>query len=173
MKKEKEKIKQNFKMLVVDDDQSILDLFTRLFKDMIALSTARSGEDAVALAGKTKYDIAIVDIKLQGNDGIEVLKQLKKTDPGLAVILMSGYTLEEQVKEGFKNGAVDFIPKPFDINKILTIPEAAKILKMDPITLRRLAKNGDVPAIKLGKQWRIRQEKLEEWFKEKEASRKS
>jgi len=172
MKRKREKFKQDFKILVVDDDQGILNFFVRLFEGTVSLSTALSGEDAIALAGKTKYDIAFVDIRLKGMDGVEVLKQLKKIGPETTVILMSGYAAEGQIKEGFKNGAIDFLQKPFeDINKILTIPEAAKILKMDPITLRRLAKNGDLPAIKLGKQWRIRQEKLNEWLKEKEAAR--
>lgn len=174
MKRKREKFKQDFKILVVDDDQGILNFFARLFGDTVSLSTALSGEDALALAGKTKYDIAFVDIRLKGMDGVETLKQLKKTDPEITVILMSGYAVEEQVKEGFKNGAVEFLSKPFkDIDKILTIPEAAKMLRMNPITLRGFAKNGDLPAAKLGKQWRIRQEKLKEWFKKKESERGS
>ena len=165
----KEKTKQDFKMLVVDDDQGILDLFVRLFKDTAFLSTALSGEDAITLAAKTKHDLAFIDIKLKGMDGIEALKQLKKTTPDIIAIMMSGQKVEEYIREGFKSGAVDFLPKPFkDIEELLTISEAAKLLKMDNITLRRLAIKGDLPALKFGRQWRIQQEKLKEWIKQKE-----
>lgn len=75
MKKTKKAPRQNIKVLVVDDNLSIINFFTRLLKETTSLSTALSGEDAVILAEKTKYDLAFVDIMLPGIDGGDQIQQ--------------------------------------------------------------------------------------------------
>ena len=167
MKKKKEKKpKQKFKILVVDDEPEVLKFFTRLFKDTAFISVAATGEDAVTLTEKEKYDLAFIDVMLPGIDGVEVLKKLKKINPDTIAVMMSGHEIDDHVKSAVKNGAVEFLPKPFrDADQILTIKEAAKLLKVNHLTLYKLAKNNEFPATRLGSQWRVHRERLEQWVK--------
>jgi len=156
-----------FKILVVDDELAMLEFFKRIFRDTCEVSVALTGTDALSLAEKTEYNLAFIDAVLpSGMDGVEVLKELKRISPKTTVIMMSGYEVDGKLKSMYDLGAADFLPKPIkDIGKILTIKETAKLMNVNEITVYRLAKKGDIPAVKFGKQWRIRQDSLEHWIK--------
>ena len=80
-KKKQKTVKQRLKVLLVDDDCAVLDLLASLLKKTCDVSVALSGEDGLALAGRTKYNLAFVDLVLPGMDGLALLKQLKKISP--------------------------------------------------------------------------------------------
>jgi len=158
-----------FKILVVDDELAMLEFFKRIFRDTCEVSIALTGRDALSLAEKTEYDLAFIDVVLpSGMDGVEVLKELKRINPKTTAIMMSGYDIDDQIRAAFKLGASDFLEKPVrDITKIMTIKEAAQFLKVNNMTVYRLANKGKIPASKVGKQWRFSQQKIEQWLLEK------
>ena len=163
---------EKFSILVVDDEPSILGLFTRLFGKTCSVSVALGGDDAVSLATSRKYDLAFVDVRLSDEDGVDIIKKIKKANPQTVAVMMTAYDVGEKLSTAFEKGADEFVKKPFpSINTILTIKEAAQYLKMDKITVYKLVQRNEIPAIRLGKQWRLRREKIEEWMKEKEVAR--
>ena len=107
------------KLLIIDDEKSIrLSLQVGLKKLGVEIFTAASGEEGLGLFEQTKPDIAIIDIKLPGIDGIEVLRRIRK-DNKSCIILMITYISEVRLAvEAMKLGAHDYFTKPFNIEEI-------------------------------------------------------
>ena len=79
--------------------------------------------------------------------------------------------MEEEIKRAFDMGAQDFIAKPFrDPDQIMTIEQVARYLSLHELTVRRLAREGEIPAFKVGRQWRVKKALLDRWI-EREATR--
>ncbi len=120
------------KLLVIDDDTEILDLLESFFISLgHSVDKTTSSIEGLKLIAKDTYDFIMLDIKLPEADGIEVLKEIKKVDPLLPVIMITGYKEAEKVIEAFRHGAMDCLLKPFNFdyikNNILTkIPERKK-----------------------------------------------
>jgi DNA-binding NtrC family response regulator len=110
------------KLLIVDDDQNILDLLQAVFAgaDMeILLET--DGDSSVRRIAAERPNVAIVDIGLPGRSGLDLLREAKKIDPGLAVIMTTGYGTTQSAIEAMKLGAYDYLTKPIDIRKLQTV----------------------------------------------------
>ena len=109
-------------VLVVDDEEEMCwALENVLKKDGYNIVTTTSGIDAIALIKKKLFKIAFVDIKLPDIDGIELAGLIKKEDPRIRTILISGYYYKDDynIQKGLRDGAyVTFIGKPFDINEV-------------------------------------------------------
>ena len=108
-------------VLVVDDEPYILDACTAMLTGMgYRVLTAGSGADAVALYSKKEQpiDLVILDMVMPEMDGRETFRQLKKLDPGVKVILSSGYSLEDMAEEMLSMGCESFVQKPFDEHQI-------------------------------------------------------
>ncbi len=159
-----------FNVLVVDDDEDIGYLFERLLGDPQEVTVAADGLEAIEKAKAKKFDLIFLDVRLPGIDGIETLKQLKEIAPDAIVIMMSGYEdVKEKIKQAFALGAQDFLEKPFrDVSEIMTIEQVARYLSLHELTVRRLARDGEIPAFKVGRQWRVKRELLDSWI-EREA----
>jgi DNA-binding NtrC family response regulator len=112
-------------VLVVDDDQSILSIFEFILKETgYNTITASSGQDCLDILKKgPKIDLVFLDVKMPGITGIDVFKQIQKTDPKLLVVMMTGYSEDELIKEVFELGAYGIIYKPFDMEEILSVVE--------------------------------------------------
>lgn len=105
------------KILVVDDDFMVCNFLERfLSKKSYQVTTANSGPEAIEVIKKERPHLVLLDIKMPGMNGIEVLKEIKKIDPTLGVILISAVQDEEIAQEAMKLGADDYICKPFDID---------------------------------------------------------
>jgi DNA-binding NtrC family response regulator len=108
------------KVLLVDDEQGYLEVLQkRMTRRGLGVTTAVSGPDAVQLARRQTFDVAVVDLKMEDMDGIEVLKVLKMMDPGLAVIILTGHGSEQAAREGMALGAFDYLTKPCELNDLL------------------------------------------------------
>ena len=112
-------------VLVVDDDQSILSIFEFILKETgYNTITASSGQDCLDILKKgPKIDLVFLDVKMPGITGIDVFKQIQETDPKLLVVMMTGYSEDELIKEVFELGAYGIIYKPFDMEEILSVVE--------------------------------------------------
>ncbi|MBF0550769.1 MAG: response regulator, partial [Deltaproteobacteria bacterium] len=103
------------KILVVDDELSIrVSLQGWLKKFGYRVDTAEDGETALNLAEETFYDLMLVDIKMPGMDGIEVLRQIKGDSPDTLVVMITAHGSIESAVESMKIGASDYLMKPFD-----------------------------------------------------------
>lgn len=108
------------KILVVDDDQAIQDYFQRVLKDY-SVTKAFNGEDALGIIEKERPDLVLLDIRMPGIDGIETLKEIKKIDVMIPVIMLSAYGTLQDNLEAARLGAYASMAKPFDLNEMHTI----------------------------------------------------
>ena len=162
---------KRFQVLVVDDDQEIGYMFQRLLGGPQAVTLARDGYEALERVKADQFDLIFLDVRLPGMDGVETLEVIKDIQPDAIVVMMSGYSVEEEIKRAMSLGAQDFLAKPFeDIDEIMTIEEVARYLSLHELTVRRLAREGEIPAFKIGRQWRVKRALLDRWI-EREAMR--
>ncbi|OQY20325.1 MAG: hypothetical protein B6I34_08740 [Anaerolineaceae bacterium 4572_32.1] len=163
-----------FRVLVVDDEEEIGILFQRLLGGDQKVTVARDGYEALDKAKDQVFDLVFLDVRLPGMDGVETLEQLKKILPDAVVVMMSGYTVEEEIRRAMAMGAQDFISKPFrDPDQIMTIEQVARYLSLHELTVRRLAREGEIPAFKVGRQWRVKKALLDRWIEQEVSLRSS
>ncbi len=107
------------KILIVDDELIMREsLAGWLQRDGHTIQTAPSGEEALEKLKETHFDIMLVDIKMEGISGLEVLQQVKESDPDVAVVMITAYGSIPTAIEAMKNGAYDYMLKPFDPNEL-------------------------------------------------------
>jgi DNA-binding NtrC family response regulator len=120
------------KILIVDDEQAFTDtLAQRLEIRDFNVSAAYSGENALELFEKNSYDIVVLDVVMPGISGIETLQHIKKKDPLVQVIMLTGNVTVEKAIEGMKLGAYDFLMKPTKIGDLIDKINEAYELKME------------------------------------------
>jgi DNA-binding NtrC family response regulator len=109
-------------ILVIDDEEIMRDVLETLLKrEGYDVCLASSGEEGLELARTTPFDAAIVDIMMPGINGIEVLDELKRIDEDLAVLIITAYASVESAIAAMKNGAFDYITKPFKNDEVLVV----------------------------------------------------
>lgn len=109
----------NTKILVVDDELIMRkSLGDWLERDGHKVETAVNGEEALERCKDTRFDILLVDIKMEGMSGLDVLKQIKESDPDVEVVMITAYGSISTAIEAMKNGAYDYLLKPFDPNEL-------------------------------------------------------
>jgi two-component system response regulator HydG len=107
------------KLLIVDDELSVRDSLGKWFREEgYDVGTAESGSEALTRMAEKHWDVALLDIKMRGTDGIELQRRLHEMDPGLIVIMMTGYASVETAVTALKNGAYDYVSKPLDPDEI-------------------------------------------------------
>ncbi|MHC5036782.1 MAG: response regulator [Planctomycetota bacterium] len=108
------------KLLIVDDETQFLDAIAkRLRKRDFDVTTATNGPDAIEIARKEKFDIALLDLKMPGMDGSQVLKVLKQEHKFLEAIILTGHGSLESAVELTKLGAFGYLPKPYELEKLV------------------------------------------------------
>jgi nitrogen regulation protein NR(I) len=120
-------------ILIVDDDKSIRYSLKRMLEENFSVITAQNGEEALDRVRENPPDLIIMDIKMPGRNGIDVLKEIKSIDPKSLVIIMTAYGTTETAIEAMKYGAFDYILKPFLIPQMKGLVEKA-------LSLRRMMK---------------------------------
>jgi len=113
--------------LIIDDEELTLRTISRgLRQDGFEVFTALTGEDGLRLFHDEKPDLVLLDIVLPGIDGVEVLRQIKQTNPNAIVIMMSAHHLVERAVEAMKLGAFDYLVKPFQLDDMMTTMHRAE-----------------------------------------------
>ncbi|MEW6674105.1 MAG: response regulator [Thermodesulfobacteriota bacterium] len=108
------------RLLLVDDEKGYVDVLSnRLSHRRIQVAKAYSGEEAIQAVRGRDFDVVVLDLKMEGMDGIEVLKILKKMDPKLVVIMLTGHGSEETARQGIAAGAFDYLTKPCELDDLL------------------------------------------------------
>ena len=111
-------------VLVVDDYEGAVETLTDILTaKQYQVETARSGEEAISLAGSTAFDAILMDIVMPGVNGVEALRSIKSVAPGTNVIMMTAYSRHELVEQARKAKAVAVLPKPLDMDRLLALLE--------------------------------------------------
>ncbi len=120
------------KVLIIDDDEAILDSCTQVLeKAGYSAKGARNGEEGLKVFSSESFHVVLLDLKLPGPDGIEVLGHIKTENPETPVIIMTGYASVDSAVEAMKQGAFDYMAKPFSPKELrVTIRKALNNRKM-------------------------------------------
>jgi signal transduction histidine kinase/DNA-binding response OmpR family regulator len=112
----------NPRILVVDDEEDLLNVFRDLFSQRgESIDTARTGEEAVDKLQNNTYEVVISDINLPGISGLEVLRVAKKENTNACVIMITGFASASSAITALREGAYDYITKPFDLWEVSQI----------------------------------------------------
>ncbi len=115
---------QTTRILVVDDDEWIRDLLARvLIRYGYQVSAAPSAEEALDVLRQSPYDLLISDMILTGMNGLELTSRVAHTHPDLPIVLITAHGHAEMMRQALRQGASDFIPKPFNIETIPIVIE--------------------------------------------------
>jgi DNA-binding NtrC family response regulator len=110
------------KILIIDDDPKVPWIISEGLGKAYDINSARDGQEAIALltqkAAENRPDLILLDIKMPGQSGLEVLEKIKKVDASIDVMMLSGHGDTHNIVESIKKGASEFIPKPFDIKEL-------------------------------------------------------
>lgn len=109
-------------VLLVDDEVGFVDVLSkRLSKRDMVVTAAYSGTEAIQVLRKQDFDVAVLDLKLEDMDGIEILRIFKKLVPTMPVIMLTGHGSEQAAQEGMAFGAFDYLTKPSDLEDLIVI----------------------------------------------------
>ena len=152
------------RILVIDDDESMRDSCRQaLARKAGRVEVAGDGLTGLEILEKEAFDLVILDLKMPGLSGMEVLNQIKQQYPEVLVIVITGYATVESAVEAMKHGAYDFLPKPFTPDSLRAIVERAldkKELVLENILLRSELEASVGPEVIIGRSEPMR--KIEE-----------
>jgi two-component system response regulator HydG len=119
--------KRKLKILIADPEEGIrVSMAWILELEGYTVLTAKNGFEAIEFVKSESFDIAFLDIRMPGINGIETFKEVKKYSPETVVVMMSGFPVTDLVKKAIEDGAYAFLSKPFDMDNIIeTIKEVA------------------------------------------------
>jgi two-component system sensor histidine kinase/response regulator len=119
-------------ILVIDDEESLRDSCCQILnKDGFLCADANDGIAGLKKTKELKPDLVLIDLKMPGINGLEVLEKVKKIDPNIIPVVITGYATVESAVEAMKKGAYDYLPKPFT-------PEELRIIIRRGIEKRKL-----------------------------------
>ena len=116
--------KKEFHILVVDDDEIVREAISSLLSDEgYTVLSAKDGIDAITILRVEDMDLVITDLRMPGADGNEVLKYAVKNDPDIVVVILTAYGTLDTALNSIKDGAYDYLTKPFKIQEIILLVE--------------------------------------------------
>ncbi len=141
-------------ILVIDDEESMRDSCRQtLSRDGNRVEMAEDGSKGLTMLKEQSFDVVILDLKMPGLSGMEVLKRIKEGNPAAVVIVITGYATVESAVEAMKNGAYDFISKPFTpdtLRMIVTRALEKRGLALENVLLRDQLKTSFGPEVVVG-----------------------
>ena len=127
-------------ILIVDDENVVRDSLGKWFEEEgYSVATAASSHEALLKLPSERWDLALVDIKMPGMDGLELHRKIREVDPEIIVIIMTGFASVETAVQALKDGAYDYIMKPFDPDDLAHVVRKAldhRRVKAENVRLR-------------------------------------
>ena len=108
------------RILVADDEEGIRESLSLILSEQYDVAFATNGEEALAKLQRDGFALALIDPKMPKLDGLEILKQARRSHVATPIIVLTAYQSVELAKEAVKLGATDYLPKPFERQQILT-----------------------------------------------------
>jgi putative two-component system response regulator len=139
---------QKRSILVVDDESGVREAIRMILKPNYDVYTAANGNEALQCIQKDKIDIVTLDLKMPGLSGIEVLKQIKKSNADIEVIVLSAYGDPQNHQEAVRHGAGDFIVKPFNAPDLIDSICKSVERRTHNLRLRNLARYNSSVVVK-------------------------
>jgi DNA-binding NtrC family response regulator len=147
------------KLLVVDDEAIVRDSLSKWFgEEGYEVGAAESASEALTRLAAQRWDVALLDIKMPGTDGIELQRRLRERDPELITIIMTGYASVETAVQALKDGAYDYVTKPFDPEEIAHLVKNAlahRRAERENVRLRETVVELSVGQAAEGRPWEI------------------
>ena len=133
------------RVLLVDDERDFLEvLIRRLGKRDVDVRGVSSGEEALQYLQAKRIDVAVLDVRMPGMDGLTALRKIKKLDPLIEVIMLTGHASLEVALEGMRAGAFDYLMKPAEIDELLyKIQDAHRAKTIQEEKIARLERQKD------------------------------
>jgi NADH-quinone oxidoreductase subunit E/NADP-reducing hydrogenase subunit HndA len=120
----------NGSVLVVDDEQIVLKSCERiLVPEGYAVNTAASAKTALEMLDTSQYDLIITDLKMPEMDGLEFMRLVRRKNPDINIVVITGYPSQESIKEALSLRIIDYLPKPFSPSHLLEVTNNAILLK--------------------------------------------
>ncbi len=134
------------RILIIDDDENLTDMLTAaLLKDGHEVRAALEYSSAMVLMENSDWDVVLLDIKLKGKDGFDVLRKIRSSQPELIILMMTAFGKIDQAVESMKLGAFDFLEKPFSLSflriKLGKIQSHLSLKKQNGILRQELENN--------------------------------
>src|SRR4030065_304610 len=134
-------MKNQHKIVIIDDEEVVLDSCTLVLEGGdYSVTTASDGASGLKLVEEIQPDLVFIDLKMPGIPGIEVLEKISKSNPTIVSIVITGYATVTSAVEAMKNGAYDFLPKPFTPDEFRLITKRGlerRKLMLETIALRK------------------------------------
>ncbi len=144
----------SMRIVIVDDEAIVRDSLGAWFRqDGHEVDLAESAREALRLVGTKRYDLAFLDIKMPGMDGLELQTRLASADPELTIVLMTAYASVESAVKAMKSGAYDYIVKPFDPDDLSMLVRRAaehRSLRAENVRLKKSLESAAGPPPLLG-----------------------
>lgn len=138
-------------VLLVDDEPDFLEMFSeRLIARGFSVFTAQSGEEALVRIRTGGIDVVILDVQMPGMSGIDILHEIKKLEPLVEVMLLTGQASVQTAVNGMKSGAFDYIMKPADMGELVEKLAGAHKRKSEQ---EERIRNAEIRKIMLTKSW--------------------
>ncbi len=119
-KKERNRLMDSFRVLIIDDEEELVStLVERLEIRGCEAVGVHCGKEAIERLGESQFDVVILDVRLPGENGVEIMRNIKCIHQDLPVILLTGHMCQETSEEGMRAGAIDYIIKPININELI------------------------------------------------------
>ncbi|MEJ2164004.1 MAG: response regulator [Desulfobacterales bacterium] len=114
------------RLMLVDDEKGFVSVLAKRFRRRnIDVTTAFSGAEAIKVLRSQEFDVAVLDLKMEDMDGLEVLKVFRIMAPRLVVIMLTGHGSAEAARQGLELGAFDYLTKPCELDELLEKIKAA------------------------------------------------
>ena len=127
------------KILVIDDEQIVHESCNRILtEEGYEVKNALTGQEGFKKIEDEPFDLVITDLKMPGISGMEALKKIKKDNPNIGIIMVTGYSTAETAVEAMKLGAFDYLPKPFTPDELISVINKAVEKKKVLIETRHL-----------------------------------
>lgn len=111
---------ESFRVLLVDDEKEFVStLAERLEIRGLSVSVAFDGQEAMRILDNEAFDVIVLDVRMPGLSGLEVLKRIRTQKPEIPVILLTGHSATRDGIEGMRLGAFDYLMKPVDIDRLM------------------------------------------------------
>ncbi len=111
---------ERIKLMLVDDEKGFVDVLSnRLTKRNFDVTKTYCGSEAIQALRWQDFDVAVLDLKMEDMDGIELLRIFKKMEPRIKVIMLTGHGSDRAAREGMELGAFDYLTKPCDLEELV------------------------------------------------------
>lgn len=115
------------RVLIVDDEENMRKTLAEILRDEgYQVTTAATGEEAVRLCQRRNFEAVLMDVRMPGIDGVEAFRQIRRHHEGVRVILMSAYSIESLKEAALDDGAIAFLPKPLDLDRVIDLVAEAR-----------------------------------------------